>query len=167
MAEWTDERFQLAVKLWNDGLSATEVAKKLGDISRNAVIGKVNRAKARGLITRAPASKLEIGQRAAKARNANRVPSTKVRKQSRVQLRSPDRALPAAPLMADLTHAKPWTDREAGECAYPISGTGADALSCCAASGEARYCPDHAERMFVKPERAIGHLIKWAVRYAA
>lgn len=41
---WTDERVRLLEKYWRDGLSATEIAKKLGHgATRNAVIGKVHR----------------------------------------------------------------------------------------------------------------------------
>ena len=40
---WTDERVELLKKLWNDGLSASQVAAELGGITRNAVIGKVHR----------------------------------------------------------------------------------------------------------------------------
>src|SRR3569833_3432360 len=40
---WTDERVELLKKLWSDGLSASQIAAKLGGITRNAVIGKVLR----------------------------------------------------------------------------------------------------------------------------
>lgn len=40
---WTDERVELLKKLWNDGLSASQIAVELGGITRNAVIGKVHR----------------------------------------------------------------------------------------------------------------------------
>lgn len=41
---WTDERVELLRKLWNDGLSASQVAAELGPgITRNAVIGKIHR----------------------------------------------------------------------------------------------------------------------------
>ena len=40
---WTDERVEQLKKLWNDGLSASQVAAELGGITRNAVIGKVHR----------------------------------------------------------------------------------------------------------------------------
>ncbi|RMF73585.1 MAG: global cell cycle regulator GcrA-like protein [Alphaproteobacteria bacterium] len=41
---WTDEKIELLKKLWAKGLSASQIAKELGDgISRNAVIGKVHR----------------------------------------------------------------------------------------------------------------------------
>ena len=40
---WTDERVELLKKLWAEGLSASQIAAKLGGVSRNAVIGKVHR----------------------------------------------------------------------------------------------------------------------------
>jgi GcrA cell cycle regulator len=46
---WTDERVQLASKLWTDGWSATEIACRLGWVTRSAVLGKLKRL---GLLTR-------------------------------------------------------------------------------------------------------------------
>lgn len=40
---WTDERVELLKKLWMEGKSASVIAKELGDVTRNAVIGKVHR----------------------------------------------------------------------------------------------------------------------------
>jgi GcrA cell cycle regulator len=40
---WTDDRVELLKKLWNEGLSASQIAVELGGISRNSVIGKVHR----------------------------------------------------------------------------------------------------------------------------
>ncbi|MBZ6077244.1 GcrA family cell cycle regulator [Microvirga puerhi] len=42
-ATWTDERVELLKKLWADGLSASQIATELGNVTRNAVIGKVHR----------------------------------------------------------------------------------------------------------------------------
>lgn len=42
---WTEERVDLLKKLWADGLSASQIAAKLGGVTRNAVIGKVHRLK--------------------------------------------------------------------------------------------------------------------------
>jgi GcrA cell cycle regulator len=42
---WTDERVELLKKFWAEGLSASQIAAKLGGVSRNAVIGKVHRLK--------------------------------------------------------------------------------------------------------------------------
>src|SRR5258708_20581764 len=51
---WTDERVELLKKLWQDGLSASQIAKQLVGVTRNAVIGKVHRL---GLSGRATPSK--------------------------------------------------------------------------------------------------------------
>lgn len=40
---WTEERSSAAAKLWLSGQSANSIAKKLGGITRNAVIGRMHR----------------------------------------------------------------------------------------------------------------------------
>jgi GcrA cell cycle regulator len=40
---WTDERVEMLKKMWGDGQSASQIAKELGGVTRNAVIGKVHR----------------------------------------------------------------------------------------------------------------------------
>src|ERR1700742_4940648 len=40
---WTEERVAELKKLWAEGHSASQIAKKLGSVTRNAVIGKVHR----------------------------------------------------------------------------------------------------------------------------
>jgi GcrA cell cycle regulator len=40
---WTDERVDLLRKMWGEGQSASQIAKELGGVTRNAVIGKVHR----------------------------------------------------------------------------------------------------------------------------
>ena len=40
---WTEDRIEILTKLWADGLSASQIAARLGGTTRNAVIGKVHR----------------------------------------------------------------------------------------------------------------------------
>lgn len=40
---WTDERVEILKKMWGEGQSASQIAKELGGVTRNAVIGKVHR----------------------------------------------------------------------------------------------------------------------------
>jgi GcrA cell cycle regulator len=40
---WTDDRVEQLKKLWEAGLSASQIAAELGSVTRNAVIGKVHR----------------------------------------------------------------------------------------------------------------------------
>ena len=64
---WTDERVELLKKMWGEGQSASQIAKELGGVTRNAVIGKVHRL---GLSNRtggaAPASEPKAAPKAAK-----------------------------------------------------------------------------------------------------
>ena len=40
---WTDDRVELLKKMWGEGQSASQIAKELGGVTCNAVIGKVHR----------------------------------------------------------------------------------------------------------------------------
>ena len=48
---WTDERVELLKRLWTEGLSASQIAGRLGSgVTRNAVIGKVHRLNLSGRV---------------------------------------------------------------------------------------------------------------------
>ena len=57
---WTPTRVDTLSSLWRDGLSASQVAKALGGVTRNAVIGKVHRlglsGRVAGGVVRRPAT---------------------------------------------------------------------------------------------------------------
>jgi GcrA cell cycle regulator len=53
---WNDERVETLKKLWQEGLSASQIAGRLGGVTRNAVIGKVHRL---GLSGRATTSRMK------------------------------------------------------------------------------------------------------------
>ena len=53
---WNDERVELLKKFWAEGLSASQIASKMGGVTRNAVIGKVHRL---GLAGRATTSRMK------------------------------------------------------------------------------------------------------------
>ncbi len=65
---WNDDRIATLKKMWQQGKSASEIAEKLGGITRNAVIGKAHRL---GLSGRpspvTPASKTPAAKKAAPA----------------------------------------------------------------------------------------------------
>ncbi len=42
-ANWSDDRVEQLKTLWTEGLSASQIARALGGVTRNAVIGKVHR----------------------------------------------------------------------------------------------------------------------------
>jgi GcrA cell cycle regulator len=70
---WTDERVELLKKLWAEGLSASQIAARLGGVTRNAVIGKVHRL---GLSGRATSSRSSSPRpRRTHVPRSNRTPS--------------------------------------------------------------------------------------------
>jgi len=56
---WTEERVDTLKSFWKDGLSASQIAARLGGVTRNAVIGKVHRL---GLNGRRTASRREVAR---------------------------------------------------------------------------------------------------------
>ncbi|MGR3695588.1 MAG: GcrA family cell cycle regulator [Sagittula sp.] len=70
---WTDERVEKLKKMWSEGQSASQIAKELGGVTRNAVIGKVHRLGLSNRAGSAPApaeAKPEVKPQAAKPKPA-------------------------------------------------------------------------------------------------
>ena len=65
---WTEDRVETLSKLWAEGLSASQIAKQLGGVTRNAVIGKVHRL---GLSGRAKPSRPKPAKTATTSRAAS------------------------------------------------------------------------------------------------
>lgn len=168
---WPIEAVRLCIVLWNDGRSASEITALLGrGHSRAAVCGKIHRLRGLGHVLRAvtPADKATKAPRpmAARKEPTARLPKYRVSPvNGRVYRFGEPKALPAASPI-DASHAKPWIERAFGECAYPISGEGADTLSCCAPTSTT-YCKAHRWVMFTKPQTPTSGLVRVARRFAA
>ncbi|MGB1361602.1 MAG: GcrA family cell cycle regulator [Alphaproteobacteria bacterium] len=74
--KWTDENFQKLKKLWAKGMSAREIAEKIGT-TRNAIIGKANRSGLSSPTTKVKA-KATKSVKAAKATKKAPTPSKEV-----------------------------------------------------------------------------------------
>lgn len=68
---WTDDRVELLKKYWAEGLSASQIAQRLGEVTRNAVIGKVHRL---GLSGRATTTRMKSVRPRRRAAGARRTP---------------------------------------------------------------------------------------------
>lgn len=137
---WTDERVELLKKLWGDGLSASQIAKRLGGISRNAVIGKVNRL---GLSGRAPASK---PARAAKTRPAGRAvsPSPLRPAGNRVYVQPETKPLP--PERDEAPGTCTVLTLGAYMCKWPIGDPSQENFTFCGRrAGDGPYCVEHTQ----------------------
>ena len=104
---WTDERVDTLKRLWTEGLSASQIAKQLGGVSRNAVIGKVHRL---GLEGRA-AKTAKPAEEVAPAPAASSAATSEAANVSPIRPAEPEVAAPAA----EPTVEPPRADNDAGE----------------------------------------------------
>ncbi len=149
MMNWTDERVALLKKLWAEGLSASQIAKQLGQVTRNAVIGKVHRL---GLAGRATPSR--------PAKRAVRNARPRVALPAAPRPRAPLDHAPAAhaPQLAPLTLEDGCTANVLSlserMCKFPIGDPNeADFAFCGRAASCGPYCQDHA-RVAYQPSQA-------------
>jgi len=145
---WTEERVTLLRKLWAEGLSASQIAKQLGGVTRNAVIGKVHRLGLAGRATPSrpakrpvrPARPRVIGPTAPRLRPATSMPTVVI----------PD----LEPLkLEDGSAANVLTLRDS-MCKFPIGDPNdADFAFCGRGVATGPYCADHAQLAY-QPSQA-------------
>ena len=145
---WNEERVALLRKLWAEGLSASQIAKQLGGVTRNAVIGKVHRL---GLAGRATPSR--PAKRPVRAQRPRVIGPTAPRMR-------PPSATPAVvipdlePLtLGDGKTASVLTLNES-MCKFPIGDPNDVDFAFCGRSAVCGpYCQDHA-RLAYQPSQA-------------
>lgn len=130
---WTDERVALLKKLWGEGKTAAEIAKELGGVTRNAVIGKAHRLKLSNRVSpiqqnKKPAPK----QQAAPAQNNER-----------------KTVKPSIPVSTDDDDRDriPLTDLKAGQCRWPLGDPREKNFGFCGCKSlpGLPYCIEHAQ----------------------
>ena len=147
---WTDERVEMLKKLWLDGLSASQIAKQLGGVTRNAVIGKVHRL---GLSGRATPSQPQrpVFKAPRPARPAVAAP--------RRVVSSETQALPAVTVptfYAEEPGSATVLTLGAHMCKWPIGDPSTDGFTFCGRrSSEGPYCGEHA-RVAYQPQQKKG-----------
>jgi GcrA cell cycle regulator len=137
---WTDDRVASLKKLWLEGLSASQIAKQLGGVTRNAVIGKVHRL---GLSGRATP--------AAPARTVFKAP--RAPRPAMVSAHVPRRAepvhpapLPPLPAVREEPGSATVLTLGAHMCKWPIGDPAADGFTFCGrrTGADGPYCIEHA-----------------------
>lgn len=158
---WTPEALERAASMWTAGASGSQIARALttrgGGPTRSAVVGKLYRM---GLLKGRGKEVGRLNTKAASTRtigivNAKRLTFTGGARRVEAMKRSFE---PKPPVVFDASLAKPWTERRFGECAYPVSGEGADTHSCCQPTKGHTYCKAHRRIMFVKPTPGLDRL---------
>lgn len=153
---WTDERVSTLKKLWLDGLSASQIAKQLGGVTRNAVIGKVHRL---GLSGRATPSKPQRTTFKAPrpARAAVAAPSAPRRIAEPVSA-----SQPVAPTPVRYIDERPGTATVltlgAHMCKWPIGDPSSDGFTFCGrrTGAEGPYCVEHARVAYQPQQKKAG-----------
>ncbi len=134
---WSEERVALLKKLWMEGQSASQIAKELGDVTRNAVIGKVHRL---GLSNRAgggdsapkakaaprpqPAAKqvdAKPAKPAAEKKPAARVSAAESQSPSHLQVIPAEKPLPPQPTANEISPEALASHREVQKKALRLS----------------------------------------------
>ncbi|MEE2565865.1 GcrA family cell cycle regulator [Hyphobacterium marinum] len=141
---WTDERVEELKKLWAEGQSASQIAKQLGGVTRNAVIGKVHR--------------LGLSGRAAPSRPARRPAATPARTRAPSQPAKPRVTARTEPAPAPKTKSLEPAPLPNGEfatvltlkdsmCKWPIGDPATGDFRFCGRRSDpgAAYCEAHAQ----------------------
>lgn len=146
---WTQERVTLLKKLWADGLSAAQIANKMGGVTRNAVIGKVHRL---GLSGRATPAKPQRGRSAPADRKDDDGAAKSSRPEMKPVIPEPEFI---APLVLEGGVRTTVTTIKNNMCKWPIGDPAGDDFHFCGQptlSGKS-YCAYHAHLAFQPPQR--------------
>jgi GcrA cell cycle regulator len=135
---WSCDRVTTLSTLWLDGLSASQIAKQLGGVTRNAVIGKIHRL---GLSGRAAPSR---PSRAATARTPTAPRPIRAPTPPRPPRPSAGRPVTAVaaeePGLVDC-----MTALGAHVCKWPIGDPKAEGFTFCGRHTQGVYCAPHAK----------------------
>lgn len=161
---WTDERVEILTKLWAEGLSASQIANRLGGVTRNAVIGKVHRLGLSGRTTTSRA-KAPRPRRRASSKPAGRGGGATLRTHGNVALKAyfdpdaevePDLApAPIEELFIPVSQRASILTLKETMCRWPIGDPGDEEFHFCGRSSDqgVPYCEFHS-RIAYQPAQA-------------
>jgi GcrA cell cycle regulator len=149
---WSEDRVTTLKKLWLEGLSASQIAKQLGGVTRNAVIGKVHRLGLSGRATPSQPSR----------------PVFKAPRPARPAQMQPHHHAPRR--VEHSTHLAPRAENYVEEpgsatvltlgahmCKWPIGDPSTDGFTFCGRrmNDDGPYCVEHA-RVAYQPQQKKG-----------
>jgi GcrA cell cycle regulator len=158
---WTDERVETLKKLWQEGHSASQIAKQLGGVTRNAVIGKVHRL---GLSGRAapsqPARPLYKPARPPRTTVSSTPATERTAAQPSIRRSEPVLARPiiSQPIVPYVETPGTATVLTLGAkmCKWPIGDPSSDSFSFCGRRSDdgTPYCVEHARVAYQPSQKA-------------
>ena len=140
---WTEDRVSVLKKLWLEGLSASQIAKQLGGVTRNAVIGKVHRL---GLSGRAaPSQPSRPAFRAARPR-PTQAPSAPRRIEPAPRAAAAPAQPAPRPAVLDLPGTATVLTLGSHMCKWPIGDPSSNEFSFCGRRSDEGhpYCVEHS-----------------------
>lgn len=151
---WTDERVETLKKLWAEGHSASQIAKELGGVTRNAVIGKVHRLGLSGRST--PSRPVKRPPRLARPKprvlpDGTVKPSPSEATPTAARAAREERALIEKLPPVDLPDGQKATvlNLSASMCKWPIGDPADPSFAFCGRKAECGpYCSEHAKIAF-------------------
>jgi GcrA cell cycle regulator len=146
---WNDERVELLKKFWAEGLSASQIASKMGGVTRNAVIGKVHRL---GLSGRAAPAKPQRGCDTPGYSAEPAQPAVFARKAIETIIDEPEFVAPVILTGGDMTTV---ATLKGNMCKWPIGDPAKDDFHFCGQSAPSGkpYCSYHAHIAFQPAQR--------------
>lgn len=137
---WTDERVSVLKKLWGEGHTAAEIAKELGGVTRNAVIGKAHRLKLSGRVSPIQQNK----------KPANKPIERKVEKKSTQIASKTSPVVPLAPVEKKREKLYGLTDLGPRMCRWPIGDPREQEFGFCGDGSMSGlpYCAEHAKAAY-------------------
>jgi GcrA cell cycle regulator len=173
---WTDERVEVLKKLWVEGLSAAQIANRLGGVTRNAVIGKVHRLGLAGRNAPSQPTRRMPSEPVARSSGPAAARVVAVRQQQAVAAAAvapvkaiPQKLAPAAAVVATVAPMvspvrRPQARTAAGlvdvhglghsMCKWPIGDPGDPDFGFCGSKCDAGavYCKEHAAIAYTQPQ---------------
>jgi GcrA cell cycle regulator len=154
---WNDERVETLKKLWSDGLSASQIAGRLGGVTRNAVIGKVHRL---GLSGRATTSRMKSHRPRTRAQQPRRLMKPRFANVGNPALRqlylgdTEPYTPPAEELVIPVNERRSIQTLTEACCRWPIGDPQHQDFHFCGRKKIAGlpYCDFHARRAFQPPQ---------------
>lgn len=137
---WTDERVSQLKQLWGEGKTAAEIAKMLGGVTRNAVIGKAHRLKLSGRVSPVQVTGGRVEAALSKVSNDQRAPKIPIRER-----------VPSAPIQPSMREENipikgiQLTELRESTCRWPIGDPKQEGFKFCGcnASPGMTYCDNH------------------------
>ena len=164
---WTEERVECLKKLWLDGISASQIAKQLGGVTRNAVIGKVHRLGLSGRATPSQPAR-PVFKAPRPARPVSAAPMLPRRVAAPAPIAAPVSEAPLPALVEERGSATVLT-LGSHMCKWPIGDPSTDDFSFCGkrAGNEGPYCVEHA-RVAYQPhqskKKSSPNELAWSLR---